>query len=174
MPRLTKFEEYCDRYSDSYVLEMTDDGILLVRMHTDGGPVNWNKAVLATPDLFGDIAGDRDVRIVIYTGTGENFNADFRPTGDALEAYAARLQGAPQRPAEEVEAAGWFGRNRHNNMSADNSIPATETPRAAKGTATRPVPIANSIAAPPPLNSTRQSTVASRTSSANIPVPGWS
>jgi len=116
MPRLTKFEEYRDRYSASFVLEKTDDGILLVRMHTDGGPVNWNKAVLATPDLFGDIAGDRDVRIVIYTGTGENFNADFRPTGDALETYAAQLQGAPQRPAEEVEAAGWFGRNRHNNM----------------------------------------------------------
>ena len=85
-------------------------------MHTDGGRVNWNKAVLATPDLFGDIAGDRDVRIVIYTGTGENFNADFRPKGDELKAYAARLQEAPQRPAEEVEAAGWFGRNRHNNM----------------------------------------------------------
>jgi len=116
MPRLTKFEEYCDRYSDSYVLEKTDDGILLVRMHTDGGPVNWNKAVLATPDLFADVAGDRDVRIVIYTGTGANFNADFRPTGDALKTYAAQLQAAPPRAAEEVEAAGWFGRNRHNNM----------------------------------------------------------
>ena len=30
MPRLTTFEEYRDRYSDSYVLEKTDDGILLV------------------------------------------------------------------------------------------------------------------------------------------------
>ena len=60
MPRLTKFDEYRDRYSDSYVLEKTDDGILLMRMHTDGGPVNWNKAVLSTPDLFSDIAGDRD------------------------------------------------------------------------------------------------------------------
>ncbi len=116
MPRLTKFEEYRDRYSDSYVLEKTDDGILLVRMHTDGGSVNWNKAVLSTPDLFGDIAGDRDVRIVIYTGTGENFNADFRPKGDELKAYSARLQAAPQRPAEDVEAAGWSGRNRHNNL----------------------------------------------------------
>ena len=116
MPRLTKFEEYRDRYSDSYVLEKTDDGILLMRMHTDGGPVNWNKAVLSTPDLFADIAGDRDVRIVIYTGTGENFNADFRPRGDQLKTYAAQLQAAPQRPAEDVEAAGWFGRNRHNNL----------------------------------------------------------
>src|SRR5262245_26594574 len=87
-----------------------------MRMHTDGGPVNWNKAVLSTPDLFADIAGDRDVRIVIYTGTGANFKADFRPKGDKLKAYAAQLQAAPQRAAEEVEAAGWFGRNRHNNI----------------------------------------------------------
>jgi enoyl-CoA hydratase/carnithine racemase len=116
MSRVTKFEEYKDRYSDCYVLEKTDDGILLMRMHTDGGSVNWNKAVLSTPNLFGDIAGDRDVRVVIYTGTGENFNADFRPKGEQLKAYAAQLQAAPQRPAEEVEASGWFGRNRHNNM----------------------------------------------------------
>jgi enoyl-CoA hydratase/carnithine racemase len=116
MSRVTKFEEYKDRYSDCYVLEKTDDGILLMRMHTDGGPVNWNKAASSTPNLLGDIAGDRDVRVVIYTGTGENFNADFRPKGEQLKTYAAQLQAAPQRPAEEVEASGWSGRNRHNNM----------------------------------------------------------
>ena len=116
MSRVTKFEEYKDRYSDCYVLEKTDDGILLMRMHTDGGPVNWNKAAASTPNLLGDIAGDRDVRVIIYTGTGENFNADFRPKGEELKAYAARLQAAPQSPAEEVEASGWSGRNRHNNM----------------------------------------------------------
>ena len=116
MSRVTKFEEYQDRYSDCYVLEKTDDGILLMRMHTDGGPVNWNKAASSTPNLLGDIAGDRDVRVVIFTGTGENFNADFRPKGEELKAYAAQLQAAPQRPAEDVEAAGWSGRNRHNNM----------------------------------------------------------
>jgi len=116
MSRVTKFEEYQDRYSDCYVLEKTDDGILLMRMHTDGGPVNWNKAASSTPNLLGDIAGDRDVRVIIFTGTGENFNADFRPKGEELKAYAAKLQAAPQRPAEDVEASGWSGRNRHNNM----------------------------------------------------------
>ncbi len=116
MSRVTKFEEYQNRYSDCYVLEKTDDGILLMRMHTDGGPVNWNKAASSTPNLLGDIAGDRDVRVIIFTGTGENFNADFRPKGEELKAYAAQLQAAPQRPAEDVEAAGWSGRNRHNNM----------------------------------------------------------
>ena len=84
MPRLTKFEEYCDRYSDSYVLEKTDDGILLVRMHTDGGPVNWNKAVLSTPNLFADIAGDRDV--------ARHHAAHLRPAG------TRRLRVAPGIP----------------------------------------------------------------------------
>ena len=122
MSRLTKFEDYRDRYSDSYVLEKTDDGILLMRMHTDGGPVNWSKAVQATPNLFADVAGDRDVHIVIYTGTGDNFNANWRPKGEELEAYAAKLRAAPQRPAEDVEESGWFGRNRHNNMLEIDAI----------------------------------------------------
>ena len=77
MSRVTKFEEYQDRYSDCYVLEKTDDGILLMRMHTDGGPVNWNKAASSTPNLLGDIAGDRDVRVIIFTGTGENSTRTF-------------------------------------------------------------------------------------------------
>ena len=98
MPRLTKFEEYCDRYSDSYVLEKTDDGILLVRMHTDGGPVNWNKAVLATPDLFGDIAGDRDVRIVIYTGTGRRTRHNCK-----------RRRSAPPRMSRRQDGSGGTG-----------------------------------------------------------------
>ncbi len=123
MARLTTFDEYRDRYSDCYVLEKTDDGILLVRMHTDGGPVNWNKAVMATPNLFADIAGDRDVLVVIYTGTGENFNADWRPKDpEELQAYSERLRSAPPRPAEDVERAGWFGRNRHNNMLEIDAI----------------------------------------------------
>lgn len=42
MPRLTKFEEYRDRYPD-FALERTDDGILLIRMHRDGGPAVWDE-----------------------------------------------------------------------------------------------------------------------------------
>ena len=42
MPRLTKFEEYRDRYPD-FALDKTDDGILPMRMHRDA----WND-----PDLW--------------------------------------------------------------------------------------------------------------------------
>ena len=52
-------------------------------------------------------------------------------------------------------------------MGADSSIPVTGTPRAASGMATRPVPMANSSAAPDPARRARKSTAGSRTSGAN-------
>jgi len=137
MPRLTKFEEYRDRYSDSFVLEKTDDGILLMRMHTNGDSVVWSRAYYDMSNLLADIAGDRDVRIVIYTGTGENFNADWQrqldneleehasvpeevrvermKSADPSEAWQAARAALPLS-AETVEEKGWYGRNRHNNM----------------------------------------------------------
>ena len=82
MPRLTKFEEYRDRYPD-FALEKTDDGILLMRMHRDGGPAVWDERTHHdTANLFNDVAGDRDVRVVIYTGTGDTFNATWGQEAD--------------------------------------------------------------------------------------------
>ena len=61
MPRLTRFEEYRDRYPD-FALEKTDDGILLLRMHRDGGPAVWDSRTHHDiANLFNDVAGDRDV-----------------------------------------------------------------------------------------------------------------
>ena len=94
MPRLTRFEEYRDRYPD-FALEKTDDGILLMRMHRDGGPAVWDERIHhATADLFNDVAGDRDVRVVIYTGTGDTFNANWGQT---------RASGPPSR----LRPSGW-------------------------------------------------------------------
>ena len=74
MARSTHFDEYRERYPD-YALDLTDDGILTVRMHRDGGPIVWDqRSHHDIGDLFADIAGDRAVRVVIYTGTGEYFN----------------------------------------------------------------------------------------------------
>jgi hypothetical protein len=44
-------------------------------------------------------------------------------------------------------------------IGADRSIPDTSTPRAASGSATRPVPTASSSAAPPAARWARKSTV---------------
>ena len=107
MPRLTKFEEYRDRYPD-YVLEKTDDGILLMRMHRDGGPAVWDERTHHdTANLFNDVAGDRDVRVVIYTGTGDKFNANWGGHSD---------RPFYQPSTEWVEEMGWYGRLRHHNL----------------------------------------------------------
>ena len=63
---------------------------------------------------------------------------------------------------------------RTSTIGRDSSMPVTLTPRSASGTATRPVPIANSSARPAPASSASRSTVGSNTASANIPVPGVS
>jgi enoyl-CoA hydratase/carnithine racemase len=114
MPRLTRFEEYHDRYPD-YMLEKTDDGILLMRMHRDGGPAVWDERMHHdTANLFNDVAGDRDVRVVIYTGTGENFNADWGQTRTKRPSFKA--------PAEWAEEMAWYGRLRHINLLEIDAI----------------------------------------------------
>jgi enoyl-CoA hydratase/carnithine racemase len=116
MTRLTKFDEYKDRYSNSYVLEMTDDGILFMRMHTDGGPAVWGRIYYDTCNLLGDLAGDRDIRVIILTGTGDSFNANWRPSDEQIaERQANPTPPSPPSP-EFVEEMGWYGRNRHNNI----------------------------------------------------------
>jgi enoyl-CoA hydratase/carnithine racemase len=114
MPRLTRFEEYRDRYPD-YALEKTDDGILLMRMHRDGGPAVWDERMHHdTANLFNDVAGDRDLRVVIYTGTGENFNANWGQTGSKRTSFKA--------PTEWAEEMAWYGRLRHINLLEIDAI----------------------------------------------------
>ncbi len=68
---------YFDRYPTIH-FERDAQGILLVRLHTNGGPVvyasqnhrDWCSA-------FHDIGMDRDNRVVILTGTGDEFIHQF-------------------------------------------------------------------------------------------------
>ncbi len=107
MPRFTTFKEYRDRYPD-FALDKTDDGILMVRMHRNGGPLFWDpKSHHDQANLFSDIAGDRDLRVVILTGTGDLFNANW-----GAESEKAFSSGN----VEFVEEMGWYGRLRHQNF----------------------------------------------------------
>lgn len=64
---------YFDKYK-TFKFERQDNGVLIVRYHTDDGPVlycdlhhsEWAPA-------FTDIGMDRDNRVVIFTGTGDTF-----------------------------------------------------------------------------------------------------
>jgi enoyl-CoA hydratase/carnithine racemase len=68
-----QLNEYQSRF-DHAVLERRD-GILEVRLHSDGGPLQWGLGPhRELPDLFAAIAGDYANRVVILTGTGDAFS----------------------------------------------------------------------------------------------------
>jgi enoyl-CoA hydratase/carnithine racemase len=111
VPKRTYFKDYKDAY-DNFEFELSDEGILLMRQHTDGGSLVWNAVAHdGMADAFADVAGDRDVNLVILTGAGENFNADWgflakgADTGDS----GPKLGWAPS--VEFMDNLAWYGRN---------------------------------------------------------------
>lgn len=121
MAKKTTFAEYKDRYAN-FVMEMSDDGILLLRHHSEGGSLVWNAEVHdRMADVFQDIAGDRDVRCVIYTGTGANFNADW-----GFLAKGSTADGSPAPPVQHgfvpplpfMAELGWYGNQMVENFLA--------------------------------------------------------
>jgi enoyl-CoA hydratase/carnithine racemase len=65
--------DYFDRY-ETIAFERTDNGILTIRLHSDGGPVVYRAAHHHDwAHAFLDIAADRANRVVILTGTGDAF-----------------------------------------------------------------------------------------------------
>lgn len=67
------FEEYRDRFETAEVTR-DDAGVLTIRMHSRGGPLQWGgRPHRELPELFAAIAADRENRVVILTGTGEEF-----------------------------------------------------------------------------------------------------
>jgi enoyl-CoA hydratase/carnithine racemase len=107
----TRFGEYANRYAN-YRFEMTDDGILLMQCHTNGGSLVWDwKAHDDMADAFADIAGDREVKVLIHTGTGESYNADWGllPSGKPPDEPEYLLFGS-QRGLMKLDEKAWYAR----------------------------------------------------------------
>ena len=69
MAKRTRYSEYCDRYAN-YRFELSDDGILLMQCHTNGGSLVWDRrAHDRMSDAFADITGNREIKVLIPTGT---------------------------------------------------------------------------------------------------------
>jgi enoyl-CoA hydratase/carnithine racemase len=67
-----RFEAYRARYK--HIAMRRIDGVLEMRLHTEGGPLVWGGAPHEELSYaFYDVARDRDNRSVILTGTGETF-----------------------------------------------------------------------------------------------------
>src|ERR1700733_5279500 len=80
--------DYADNYADARI-SRNERGVLEVVLHTDGGPLTWSERLhRELPQLFNDIATDRENRVVIITGTGDTFLSPKHGGGLPTEPYA--------------------------------------------------------------------------------------
>ena len=117
MVKRTRFAEYKDSY-EHYKFELSPEGILFMQCHTNGGPLEWYwESHDRMSDAFADIAGDRDIKVVIHTGTGDTYNALWgKPvTADQTPLYNAYDDAEGVTTMDEKA---WFGRMIIENLLA--------------------------------------------------------
>ncbi|GAA2415226.1 enoyl-CoA hydratase/isomerase family protein [Actinomadura vinacea] len=117
MVKRTRYKDYKDEYPN-YRFELSDDGILLMQCHTDGGSLVWDwKSHDDMADAFADVSGDREIKVLIHTGTGENYNADWGslPGGGLPDPpiYDA-MPGV--RGLHKLDEKAWYNRNLQMNV----------------------------------------------------------
>ena len=70
------FDQYANKFE--HIALERQDGILTIRLHTDGGPLKWGAHIHEELGYcFTDVGTDRDNKVVIITGTGDAFINDF-------------------------------------------------------------------------------------------------
>ncbi|WP_144095917.1 enoyl-CoA hydratase/isomerase family protein [Croceicoccus sediminis] len=73
------FESYSQRFSDFFAMRR-EDGIIEVRMHTDGGPVLFGFELhRAFGQMFRAVGADRENEVMILTGTGDHWALPMKP-----------------------------------------------------------------------------------------------
>ena len=81
-----KFEEYREAFKDFFVLDRREDGVLLARAHTLGGPIQLSvQNHRALGQMLKVIGADPENELLILTGTGDEFMMDSDPHGFELE-----------------------------------------------------------------------------------------
>ncbi|MGE0385252.1 MAG: enoyl-CoA hydratase/isomerase family protein [Gammaproteobacteria bacterium] len=85
MPHL---DEYRSRYT---CLDLArEDGVLLARLNTRGGPLVWSEPAHRELGLaFADIAADTDNRVIVLTGAGDSWCDAIDPAGWESQPTAA-------------------------------------------------------------------------------------
>jgi enoyl-CoA hydratase/carnithine racemase len=75
-----RYEEYKEMFKEHFIMEKRDDGVLLVRMHTKGGPQLWSMELhRAIGQMWRTVGSDSDIELVIFTGTGKDWIIEFEP-----------------------------------------------------------------------------------------------
>lgn len=73
---MIKFADYENKYK--HIRMERRDGILQIQLHTNGGTLKWGGGPHEELGYcFSDIGADPENHVIIMTGTGENFNAEF-------------------------------------------------------------------------------------------------
>jgi enoyl-CoA hydratase/carnithine racemase len=76
---MAKFDEYANKYQT--IRMERRNGILQITFHTDGGPLRWGLPPHRDfTYAFADIGSDPENKVVIMTGTGDEFSGP-RPSG---------------------------------------------------------------------------------------------
>jgi len=88
-----KFEEYKDAFR--FLKLRRENGILEVRMHYNDGPAKWSGYEVSLhselPELFQCITKDPENKVMIFTGTGHEFLAEWDRT-DESEVFVSPQQ----------------------------------------------------------------------------------
>src|SRR6516162_5299959 len=75
---MTSFDQYASKYQT--IRMERRNGILQMTLHTDGGPLRWGFLPHGElPAAFYDVGSDHENRVVIITGTGDEFSGPRRP-----------------------------------------------------------------------------------------------
>lgn len=78
---MAKFVEYSQKYR--HVKMQRHNGILEVTLHTNGGTLQWGiETQIELGDAFTDIGSDRENRVIILTGAGDEFIGPRRHSSD--------------------------------------------------------------------------------------------
>jgi enoyl-CoA hydratase/carnithine racemase len=91
-----KFEQYKDNY-EALKMERRD-GILQITFHTEGGPLQWGRGTKEIFEAFSDIGSDFENKVMIMTGTGQDYVGPHEGPAYAFETpraweYASNWEG---------------------------------------------------------------------------------
>jgi enoyl-CoA hydratase/carnithine racemase len=105
----TKLEDYAQKYQT--IRFRREDGILEMTLHTGGGSLRWGRLPHAElEEAFLNVGRDRENKVIILTGTGEEFS------GPAPESEANRA--AHKMTPDEWGELGWEAKGFHANLLA--------------------------------------------------------
>jgi enoyl-CoA hydratase/carnithine racemase len=75
-----QYEQYKEIFKEHFIMEKRSDGVLLVRMHTKGGPQLWSMELhRAIGQMWRTVGSDSDIELIIFTGTGKDWIIEFEP-----------------------------------------------------------------------------------------------